>query len=256
MSFEEYKKIRHESPYKYILKKGSQYLYYFGSRHSYDPKDKQFNEIEAFFNDFIKETRGKDSVILVEGGKRPIAKTQAEAILKGGEMDFVAFLAGQLGMNNVSPEPPEDFRLHELAKHFSKNEIIYYDFARVVYQWNRKVKKPPFEEYLNWFLEEDKQNSGWNDFDFSISHMAEIHKNLFGKEFDRNEKDFFYSIVNPTTEFSVINKISRFEDAGFRDLYILGEIEKYWKEGKNVFVIYGFSHVVMHEPVLRDLVNS
>ena len=171
-------------------------------------------------------------------------------------MHFVAFLAKRDSVPTFSPEPPESFRFSETLKHFSKEEIAYYDFARICFQWNRKKVKPDFDEYLGRFLKANKQDSGWNDFDFTIEHLTAIHKKLFNRDFDKDDKQFFYDVTNPTTELSRINKVSRFEDSGFRDHYILGEIEKYWKEGNSLFITYGCSHAVMHEMVLRDVVEG
>jgi hypothetical protein len=49
MSLSEFYKTQHQIPYKYIIKKGEQRLYYFGSKHSYDPENPQFAAIKDFF---------------------------------------------------------------------------------------------------------------------------------------------------------------------------------------------------------------
>ncbi len=255
MSFDDYNKLEHPVPYTYVLNKGTQYIYYFGSQHSFDPDDEQFIAIEKMWNEFAAKTAGQKRYAVLEGGNRPALETREKAILEGGEMHFVAFLAKRDGVPTFSPEPPEAFRFSETLKYFSKEEIAYYDFARICFQWNRKKVKPDFDEYLGRFLKANKQDSGWNDFDFTIEHLTAIHKKLFNRDFNKDDKQFFYDVINPTTDFSVINKVSRFEDSGFRDYYILGEIEKYWKQGNSLFITYGCSHAVMHEAVLRDIVG-
>ena len=255
MSFDDYNKLERSIPYTYVLNKGVQYIYYFGSKHSFDPEDKQFASIEKMWDEFVTKTVGQKRLAVLEGGNRPALETREKAILEGGEMHFVAFLAKQANIATISPEPPEPFRFSEMLKHFSKEEIAYYDFAMVCYQWNNKEVKPDFDEYVSSFLKANERDSGWNDFDFAVAHLTEIHKKLFNQDFDKDDKKFFYDIINPTTELSVINKISRFEDSGFRDHYILAEIEKYWKEGNSLFVSYGCSHAVMHEQVLKNIVE-
>lgn len=256
MTYDEYNKTRYSAPYIYILSKGNQHLYYFGSSHSFDPDDAQFDTIENFWNEFITKTEGDKRLTLLEGGNRPARETRERAILEGGEMHFVAYLAKKKNIKTFSPEPPERFRFEEMLKHFSKEAIVYYDFARICYQWNRTKVKPDFNEYLNSFLKRDQNNSGWHDFDFSIDHLVEIHGELFGEPFDKNNKEFFHDVINPTTELTIINKVSRFENSGFRDYYILEQIEKFWNEGNSIFIIYGKSHACMHEPVLKDLVYN
>jgi hypothetical protein len=76
---------------------------------------------------------------------------------------------------------------------------------------------------------------------------------MFNTPFDPTDKVFLSSILDPRLETSIINRISAFDDSGLRDNYILDEIEKYWKKGLSIFIIYGHSHAVMQEPVLRSM---
>lgn len=257
MPWEIYNKTEHSVPYTYIIEKNNQYLFYFGSRHTYDQNHPQFEEIRNFWKVFLDRTKNINTVVLVEGGRRPVLETEEEAIKIGGEMHFVTFLASKSDIFTISPEPNDCERFQVLLKAgFSKEEIIYHEFARVCYQWNQIQEKVDFEKYINEYLAADAEQSGWRDFSFTIDNMKQIQKKLFGTEFDINDKQFFYDIINPTTEKSVINRISRWDDDEFRDLHILEQIEKIWKEGKNVFVIYGASHAVRHEPVIRDFIEN
>jgi hypothetical protein len=257
MTFDDYNKADHPTPYKYSIEKGGQILYYFGANHSHDPKNEQYPELRKFWEDFLNKTGDANSVVFVEGGKRPVNESEEQAIIEGGEANFITYLASQKEIETFSPEPPEKFRFNELLKKFTKEEIIYYEFARTTFQWNRftEGEQSNFEDYINKYLSRDKHNSGWDDFDFSIENMIRIQKQMFDREFDKNDKDFFYKIINPTTDFSRINELSRFEDSEFRDRYILQQIEKSWLEGRNIFVVYGCSHAVMHEPALKKLVE-
>jgi hypothetical protein len=76
---------------------------------------------------------------------------------------------------------------------------------------------------------------------------------MFNTPFDPTDKVFLSSILDPRSETSIINNISAFDDSGLRDNYILDEIEKYWKKGLSIFIIYGHNHAVMQEPVLRSM---
>jgi hypothetical protein len=254
MSFDDYNKVDHPMPYTYTHQKDNQFLYYFGANHSHDPANKQYDELRYFWHDFLNRTNKINSIVLVEGGERPICSSEDEAISKGAEAHFITFLAAKESVPTFSPEPPEKFRFNELLKKFSKEEIIYYEFVRMVYQWNRHHGvKPDFDQYLGNTLKHAKNDSGWDDFDFSIKHMVEIEQKLFGRDFNKNDQEFYYDVINPTTTLSRINELSRFEDSGFRDGYILKQIEQYWNEGKNIFVVYGCSHAVMHEPAIKEL---
>ena len=253
MSFEKFNSTQTTSPYIFKYEKSGQCIFYFGSKHSYDPNNDEFNMLEAFWRDFLIETKDKNRIAFEEGGRRPYIDNKNEAISKYGEMGYLVHLATNEKIELFSPEPPEPFRFSELLKTFPKEAIAFHDFARACSQWNSMVNKPDFDTYIDGFLSGDKRESGWIDFDFSIQNMAKIQKDLFGTELDKNDKKFFYDIINPTTKKTIINEISRFEDEEFRDNYILEQIEKYWNMGHNIFIVYGSSHAIRQEPAIRTL---
>lgn len=256
MSYAEFNSREYSVPYTYHLSSGTQHLYFFGSRHIYDINDEQIPKLEEFWNEFVLLTKGMPRMVLVEGGKRPVLNSKKEAIETGGEIHYAAFLASQNEVHVESPEPPASYWYKELASKFSKDSVAYYDFARVCYQWNQKEVHPPFESYMGSFIESNIKNSGWNDYDFSLEHMKEIHSKIFSTPFKEDDKQFFYDVINPTTSFSIINEVSRADDEGIRDEYILSEIERYWKEGNSLFVICGLQHAVMLERALRKLIDA
>jgi hypothetical protein len=210
--------------------------------------------LKEFWKDFLTHADKQKAVVFVEGGKRPVSTSEAEAIANGSEAHFITYLAAQEQIDTFCPEPPEKFRFDELHKKFTKEEIVYYEFARMTYQWNRHHgNKPDFREYVGGSLERDQKNSGWSDFDFSIDHMIELEKQMFNRPADEHDMQFYYDVINPTTTFSRINELSRFEDSGLRDTCILRHIENYWNAGKHLFIVYGSAHAVIQEPAIRHL---
>jgi len=168
-------------------------------------------------------------------------------------MGLVTFLAHQKQIEKICPEPPPKIVYSELQKHFARDEIQYYYFARSCWQWARMNKTTGFESYITGCLKQDAKDSDWTDYDFSFEHMKQIQKTIFGLNFNINNSDFFKKIIDPTKNETVINKVSRFEDEGLRDMHIVEVIEKYWNQGKSIFVIYGSTHAVIQEPVLKTL---
>ena len=193
---------------------------------------------------------------MVEGGVRKIINSKKESIEVGGEINYISFLSNKESIDMASPEPSPAYWFQALANKFSRDEVAYYDFARICYQWNKSNNKESFTEYIKSFLESNSRNSGWNDYDFSLEHFKGIHKQFFKTEFDENDEQFFYKILNPTTSYSVINKVSLADDEGVRDTFIFSEIEKYWKEGNNVFIIFGLQHAVIMELALKKLIEE
>lgn len=254
MPYKEYCVLEHETPYIFHIQKKGQHLFYFGATHTFDSKDPLYKKIVTSWKDFLRLTYKDNCIVLIEGGERIVAKTKEQAIRDDGEMGYVTYLANEEDIKTLSPEPPPQYRYNKLLEEFSKKEIAYYDFVLTCHQWNRYKEKPDFEEYATRFLESDRRKSGWKRFDFSLKNMLKIHAEIFGTTFNKNDKRFFSDILNPLSSKSVINKISLFEDSGLRDEYIVAEIEKYWKRGMNIFIIYGVSHAVRQEPVIRDFV--
>ena len=252
MGFDEYEKFKRPTPYFFIIRNKKQVLYYFGARHSYDPRNDQFTTLKNFWDNFINETRGQNCIVFVEGGKRPVMNSEEEAIKVGGEAHFVTFLATKRNIGTISPEPDPTREREELLKQFPREKIAYYYFARAVDQWHRRNQKSDFKTYIQQYLERDQGVSQWPDFDFSLENMKLIHKNLFGTDFNELDAEFFSKIVNPSLTVSLINDVAR-SCGGFREIEILKEIEHFWNDGKNIFIVYGQTHAVIQEPVLKTL---
>ncbi len=256
LSYEKYRTLKHPVPYTFRLQKNGQHIFYFGAKHSFNSKYSQYKKLLTYWNTFLSITHKNNCLVLIEGGNRKVSKTKEQAIRDGGEMSYIVYLANKNGIKTFSPEPPAQYRYKKLLKNFFKKEVAYYDFALVCYQWHRYENKPDFGKYVSQFLKSDRKNSGWKNFDFSLKNMTKIHKELFGIKFDENNKNFFREILDPMSKKSVINKISLFEESELRDDYIVRKIKRFWKKGKNLFVIYGVSHAIRQEAVIRDFVSD
>ena len=256
MNNDEYSKIKHKTPYIYKIKNGEQFLYYFGERHSFDPKHPQWIEEKKFWSDFIEKTEGQKRVALVEAGRPSVEETEEKAIMEAGGTGLVIYFASKQNIEVYCPEPNRGFEMNELKKQFPQEEVEYYYFARIVDQWGRIPEpRPVFDEYIIKFLERDKRESKWDDFDFSFDNMKTVHKKLFGVEFDLGDLNFFRDIVTPVELNTIINKVSR-ASGNVREGHIVSEIHKYWKNGYSIFIEYGASHAVRQEPLLRELLSE
>ena len=250
---EEYSKIKHKTPYVYKIQKEKRFLYYFGEKHSFDPNDAQWARAKEFWFDFVKKTENQKRIAFVEAGRPSVEKTEEKAILEAGGTGLIIFLASQLNIEVYCPEPNRTHEMQELERQFSREEIEYYYFARIVYQWGKiPDPKPNFEEYIIRFLERDKKMSGWDDFDFSFENLKLIHKQLFKIEFGLNDSNFFKDLVTPVELKTVINKVSR-ASGEIRNEYIVKEIQKYWDNKFSIFIEYGAGHAVIQEPLLKEV---
>ena len=250
MSYSVYRKTQTPVPYFFKIEKGNKKLFYFGSNHSRDPEDVQYKELLGHWEAFLSSVDPKDCLVMNEGGLRKLRESKEESIDSDAEAGLITYLANTKGIEIISPEPERQQQDIDLLSKYSKEEVQYYYFARVVHQWGRIPQKPSFEEYIKGFLASDKEESGWSDFDFSLDHMKSIHTSIFKGDFDETNTNFFYSIINPSFRTTVINSFA--QDQGVeRDTFIASKIIEEWEKGKNIFIVFGESHAVIQEPALK-----
>lgn len=256
MSFEEYSLIlnKHERPYFYFVKSANQFLYYFGSKHTCDPTHPQFELLQKEWSDFLQKTSGTKSVVIFEGvANIKNQSTLEEVIEKYGESGAIVFMAGKENIPCFRPEPTIEYEAELLLKEFSKEEIFYFYIIRGIVTWQRTVVKKEFDEYIKLNIKRYQDILKWETFDFSFDTAKKIHQQIFGKEFDLNDKEYIAKIPSPSFRESRINEIAR-KSSTIRNIVILDCIEKYWLEGNNIFVVYGANHAVMQESAIKSLV--
>lgn len=264
MSFEEYAKIEHEVPYVYELKQGDREVLYFGVDHSNDISNPQFNEIQKKFNEI------KPDVVFVEGfdslaekkekAVEHISKNTIEDLTKSfGESGFVLKLAVSSGADFDSPEPKFKTEIEYLLKKgFSKEDIFAFYLYRQISQYDRSVENVNIEEYLNLLIADIKNQTDWQNFDYSILHLKKIGEKIWGEKGDLYSKEFSIERVDPTpwenrTEMqTIITKIAQ-ESNQFRNGYMIQRIQEVLKDKKKLFIVFGASHAVMQEPALKKM---
>ncbi len=257
MTAEEYKKTYKQFPYKFSISGKENDLFYFGEKHIFNPEDPQWDQLREFWKEFLSKTEGKKRIAVIEGGIRKVLPISENAAIESGSGAGLITLWSHLeSIEIVSHEPRESEERLALEKEFSRDEIQYYYFARIAYQWNHLSSdtRQPFRKYMEVYLNQDARRSDWADYDFSFDHMLEIQKNLFDEDFCEGDTQFWSTITNPYMLVSRINKVSR-RSSEIRDEYIVREIVKKMNEGYSVFVNFGGSHAVVQEPYLKELLS-
>jgi hypothetical protein len=254
LTYEQAKKLLNKRLHSYSLRVNGQSLYYFGSNHSRNAKDSQFLKLDKFWKQFLSETTDQPKIVIVEGGLSRRVKQERETF-KFGENGYISFKAKTHNIKVVSPEPPLKYEANLLAKEYSKEEIEYYYFARIVYQWHTLPDpKPSLKLYLGRYLSKDKKSIKWPGFKFTIKNLEKIHVSIFHKPINYLDFKFFNNLLNPFKLIKV-NRVGIKSDI-IRDKHILKEIEKYWKKKYSIFIVYGSAHAIMQQPVLEDMVES
>lgn len=82
--------------------------------------------------------------------------------------------------------------------------------------------------------------------------MKQLYKKILGKEFNQNESP--NDLINPNKMGSKINKIARAQ-SDLRDTNITSEIERYWNEGKSIFVVFERRHLIIERPALEVILK-
>ena len=242
-------KQKFKYPYFFKITRGNQSLHFLGPNHTFDPKNHQIKTIRKYWNGFLKDTNKKDCSVLIEGGERPVEKSENIAIKKHGEPGFTTFLASKEGVKAFSPEPDSKDITDKLLKNFSKEEIMYNGFAGRTAQWNRLVDKPDFNKYIGRFMKRNKKELRWKDFDFSLENFIRIHDKKHKHKFNKNNYKCFNADSGPFK-----SRVSAASGV-IRDTYIVSEIKRFWDEGKNIFIVYDSGHAIVQEPALKKLLE-
>lgn len=209
--------------------------------------------LEKLWKNFVALKFNKNSLVVIEALDQKKLSSKSEAIMAGAESAYMEYLAREQKYKIVCPEPSFDRQAKLLLHNFSKDQIEYYFFARTIAQWHRYKIKPDFKRYIDKFLEMDQRDLGWKNYDFSLRHMKKIHSDIFKKKFDYLDRGFFRRIVSPARSETVINQLARVNSEN-REQAILGNIEKYWKQKKNLFIVYGYAHAFIQRPAIRQMV--
>ncbi len=257
MTYEEYIE-RATTPgksYIYEIEKDGQVLDYIGVAHIYDLVDEQIAGIRNRFDDFVKKTNRHDRIVLIEGGKRPIASSEEEAMKVGGEPNLVTFWAAQENIDTVSPEPDRQAEADHLLEEFSREEVMHYYFARQVNQWNLMKRPESLEDYMGKTLKRHSEFLNWEGFDFSLENMIKIHKEITDQQFNPEDWEFFQALTDPRKNVAVTNKVCA-RSSRFRDAHIVSEILRLWKGNKDIFIVYGRTHAIMQEPAIRKFLSD
>jgi len=179
--------------------------------------------------------------------------TLEESIKRHGESGAIVFLANQSNIPGYRPEPSIKKEVEGLLEDFSKDEVFYFYIGRAIGHWQRgMVIRKDFNEHVNFNTERYQSLLGWQYFDFSFENFKIIHKQIFGKELDLDDKNLFRRITNPTMDGTVFNEIAR-KSSTIRNVFILDQIEEKWQEGYSIFAVYGAGHAVMQEAVIKSL---
>lgn len=247
MKYEEYAALSVHPPYVLKLTPKLGALLYFGAEHTEAVDNPQFDQIETLWNNF------KPTLALSEGGIWPLEKTRADAIIKHGEQGLLRFLANRDGIVIKSLEPVAEDEVAYLLEQYTQEEITLYYVLRQVAQYRRMKVSQPLAVYISQFLVRLHSVTGLERCPASIEEFTQLYTNIVDQSQDWRyiPAEWFY----PTLTETIFNHIARTTNR-FRDEHMVRIIAEYVRNGERVFAVVGFSHVVMQEPALKDLLQK
>ena len=223
-------------------------IVFFGSRHSNDPDDQQFDELKKEWQQFMVSPT--DKVVIIESLEIPkVGKSSQRAIIENGERGMMAWLAKQAGITPISAEPGRVEEIDKLhADGFSYEQILAYYFARQMHQWCRAdfQIEPDWHKYIETLAKGANKIHNWGGLKLSPEKLVEIYEKTYGQKFDPEDIEYFGFVSDPyNSEVSA-------QSGHYRDEKLLEAIKTYSKK-RDIFIVYGSGHTIRLEPVLNEL---
>lgn len=228
-----------------------QVLYFFGARHTNDSKDEQFAYIQNFFEEFLSVAKGT-KIMFVEGVTRKIPQEYNEAINQYGESGAVQWLAREVNINVIRPEPSDDEQRGLLCASFNHQIVAYSIIIQNLTGWFRHISQISFNEAIIRVLNREAKFSNIYGFVPDKLWFDDQHKKLFGEQ-RLEDKNFLDSVSDPRRGDTLVNSIIAFRTK-IRNQYLLSAINEAWKSGKSIFIVYGSGHLVALKPELQKLI--
>lgn len=254
LSYEQYNEIEKRGfkmPYIVEISSANQSLLFYGSDHSNNPEHPQNKDIEDRWSAFI--SNNPKPIALVEGHFDEVPESvtidKTSLIIKGGEGQFVVYLARRDKVEVVSPEPDRLSEANQLASEFGRDNVIFFYFVRQLALWNRFSANPNIHSDAQKMLKLMETTYRWDKTDFSVKHMEATHLKLFNNRLPWNNAKWLYDLTTPTPNELITNDLA-IKSGDLRDEHILREIIKYWQAGKSPFIVFGSANAIRLKPAL------
>ncbi len=244
LSFAEYAAIRHRIPYVVELARDEARLVLFGGRHSSDPADPMFDQIEAAFAKLAP-------VFALHEGTPPAVEVDREiAIRRHGEAGLVRHLAARADIDTASMDIPlaEEARL--LRRELPRGEALVYLVVRQLASYNRKTARMDFDGYFADFFDLIAP-----PLELAIDWplIEKEHLRVLGRPLDPHRVTAVET--DPMCDELPTQRISRRSNR-LRDEHMLRRLTAALDRHRRVFATVGVSHAVMLEPALRDAIEE
>jgi hypothetical protein len=239
LSFDAYAALRHATPHVVDLRRDDARLVLFGGRHSSDPDDPMFDQIDTAFAALAP------AVALHEGTPPAVEMDREIAIRRHGEAGLVRRLAARAGIETASMDIPLPDEARRLRAEISRGEALVYLVVRQLASFNRKTARMDFDRYFGEFFALIGP-----PLDLAIDwplvereHARVLGRPLTARAVTARETD-------PMRDELPTQRIARLSNR-LRDEHMLDRLLAALTAHGRVFATVGVSHAVMLEPALR-----
>ncbi len=228
-----------------------QVLYFFGARHTNDPGDTQFAELKRFWDEFLNISK-TERVVFTEGTIRVTLPKYEDSIIQHGETGAMQWLANESSVTCVCPEPDSNEQRRVLCTSFDPKLVAYTMIAQNLTSWYRHTNQSSFDEALNKVIEREAKLVNIYGFVIDKTWFYDQHEKLFGKQ-KLEDKYFLDLISDPRKSETVVNTVVA-SRTKMRNEYVSSVLNKEWKLGKSIFIVYGKGHFTAFENLLDKII--
>jgi hypothetical protein len=245
-TFEEYAAIRHPTPYLVDVGAGGpSRLMLFGGRHSSDPADPMFDQIEALFSSLRP-------VFALHEGTPPFAEPDREvAIRRHGEAGLLRHLAARADIDTASMDIPLADEARRLRNAIGTSDALVYLVVRQLASFNRKTARMDYDGYFRDFFALIGPALEIDALDWPLIEAE--HRRLLGAPLEPRGVTAWQT--DPMHDELPTQRISRLSNR-LRDAHMLDRLLDAVARHQRVLATVGVSHAVMLEPALRSALGS
>ncbi len=241
LTFAEYAAIRHPTPYLVDIAPEPARLVVFGGRHSSDPAEPMFDQIEAVFASL------RPAFVLHEGTP-PFPEPDREiAIRRHGEAGLLCHLAARAGIETASMDIPLAVEARRLRVEIGTGDALVYLVVRQLASFNRKTARLDYDGYFRDFFDLIGPPLEIDALDWPFIETE--HRRVLGVSLEPHRVTAWQT--DPMRDELATQRISRLSNR-LRDAHMLDRLLAAVATHQRVLATVGVTHAVMLEPALRS----
>ncbi len=240
LSFAEYAAVRHPTPHVVDVGSRESRLLVFGVRHSSDPADAMFAQLDTAFVQLAP------CFALHEGTPPQAGRDREVAIRRHGEAGLMCYLAADAGIGTASMDIPLGAEAQLLRSEVGVGDALVFLVVRQLASFNRKTARMDFDGYFRDFFAVIAPGLELAAIDWPLverEHRRLLARPLAAPQVTAVETD-------PMRDALPTQRIARLSNRR-RDEHMLQCLLDAVATHARVFATVGVTHAVMLEPALR-----